>query len=225
MQALTCFVHTVESLQSYCIRTQFHWSTRLLPVMRDRVQSPGGYLSETGILLLALPRYIGDPNVIDHCGLVWGGLRPEQSLGRHADNVIIPLDFTQLFCPGFMLAAGLPSGFTTNIVSCCGEPAFIHSSTGPVVHPFASCHEGPRFNPQGVLTWHWDSPISVVSLQYNCCFAPPVMFNILEQLYRWRCWREVVHPCPVLMINWLRLGRFVHTFTSKLAYTYKSPKI
>ncbi len=33
-------------------------------------KSPGGYFCETGILLLALSRYIGDPDVIDHCGLV-----------------------------------------------------------------------------------------------------------------------------------------------------------
>ncbi len=33
-------------------------------------KSPGGYLHETGILLLALSCYIGDPDVIDHCGLV-----------------------------------------------------------------------------------------------------------------------------------------------------------
>ncbi len=51
--------------------------TRLLPIMRDLASIPGGYLCETGILLLALSRYIGDPEVIDHCGLVWGGLRPE----------------------------------------------------------------------------------------------------------------------------------------------------
>ncbi len=64
-----------------------------------RFKSPGGYLCETGILLLALSCYIGDPNVIDHfCGLVWGRLRPEPSLGPCADNVIIPLDITQLFC-------------------------------------------------------------------------------------------------------------------------------
>jgi hypothetical protein len=31
----------------------------------------------------------------------------------------------------------------------CNLTTFIHSSTGPVVHPFASCHEGPGFNPQG----------------------------------------------------------------------------
>ncbi len=34
------------------------------------VQIPWGYLCETGILLLVLSHYIGDPDVIDHCGLV-----------------------------------------------------------------------------------------------------------------------------------------------------------
>jgi hypothetical protein len=33
-------------------------------------KSTGGYLCKTGILLLALSRYIGDPDVIDRCGLV-----------------------------------------------------------------------------------------------------------------------------------------------------------
>jgi hypothetical protein len=31
----------------------------------------------------------------------------------------------------------------------CNLTAFIHSSTDPVVHLFASLHEGPGFNPQG----------------------------------------------------------------------------
>ncbi len=60
--------------------------------------------------------------MIDHCGLVWGWPRPEPSLGPRAKNVIIPLDLTQLSCPGFTLAAGLPSGFTTDGVGCWGEP-------------------------------------------------------------------------------------------------------
>jgi hypothetical protein len=39
------------------------WTTRLLPVTRGPgFKSPGGYLCETGILLLALSRYIGDPD-------------------------------------------------------------------------------------------------------------------------------------------------------------------
>jgi hypothetical protein len=64
------------SLQSHFILTMFHWSsglTCLLPVTRDLGSNPLGGLtvSETGILLLAFSRYIGDPDVIDHhCGLV-----------------------------------------------------------------------------------------------------------------------------------------------------------
>ncbi len=47
----------VESLQSHCIHTQFHWSSSppiCFPSQGTQVQSPGGYLCETGILLLAL---------------------------------------------------------------------------------------------------------------------------------------------------------------------------
>ncbi len=96
------------------------------------------YICETGILLLALSRYIGDPDVIDHCGLVCDELCPEPSLGRRADNVIISLDLTQPFCPGVMLAAGPPSGFITDIVGCwekpCGDPAIsLHSHTVSLV--------------------------------------------------------------------------------------------
>ncbi len=80
------------SLHSYTVPL-VQCSTRLLPVMRDLGSIPRGVLTvcETGILLLEFSHYIGDPNVIDHCGLVWGGLCPELSLGRSADNVIIPL--------------------------------------------------------------------------------------------------------------------------------------
>jgi hypothetical protein len=134
----------VESLQSHCIHTLFQWSTHLLPIMRDPWSIPrgGGTYVKTGILLLALSCYIGDPHMIDHSGLtVWGGLRPEESLGRRADNVMIPLDLTQHFCPGFTLAAGPPSGFPSNKVGCwggalwraCNLTAFIHSSTGPPI--------------------------------------------------------------------------------------------
>ncbi len=125
--------------------------------MRDLGSIPRGYLCATGILLLALSRYIGDPDVIDHCGLVRGRLRPELSLGCRANNMIIPLDLTQLFCPAFTLAAGPPSGFTTDIVGCwggalwrdCNLTAFTQCLTGPVDYPFVSCHEGPGFNLQG----------------------------------------------------------------------------
>ncbi len=109
---------------THFILTMSHGSSGLpvcFPSQGTQVQNLCGDSCETGILLLALSRYIGDPNVIDHfCGLVWGGLRPEPSLGPRADNVIIPLDLTQLSCPSIMLAAGLPIGFTTDGVSCWG---------------------------------------------------------------------------------------------------------
>jgi hypothetical protein len=71
---------SVESLQSHWLHTQIHWSSAQ-PICflswGTRVQSPGGSLCKTGILLLAFSCYIGDPHVIDHCGLVWGGLCPQ----------------------------------------------------------------------------------------------------------------------------------------------------
>ncbi len=51
----------VESLQSHCIHTQFHWSSGppvCFLLLGTRVQTSGGYLCETRILLLALYRYI-----------------------------------------------------------------------------------------------------------------------------------------------------------------------
>jgi hypothetical protein len=151
----------VEGLQSHFILTMSHWSSGLpicFPSQGTRVHIPWGYLWETGILLLALSRYIGDPDVNDHfCGLIWGGHRPEPSLGPRADNVIIPLDLTQLFCPGFTLAAGPPSSFTTDEIGCwggalsraCNLTSFSPSLTGPVDYPFASRHKGPGFKIPG----------------------------------------------------------------------------
>ncbi len=67
------FCDIVESLQSHCIHTQFHWSRGppvCFPSLGTQVQSPAGYLCKTRILLLALSHYIHDPDMIDHCGLV-----------------------------------------------------------------------------------------------------------------------------------------------------------
>jgi hypothetical protein len=64
--------------------------------------------------MLAMSRYIGDPDVIDHHGLVEADFVLKPSLDPHADNVINPLDLTHLYFLGFKLAAGLPSGFTTD---------------------------------------------------------------------------------------------------------------
>ncbi len=154
------------------------WFSRLLPVMRD----PGSILR---VVLMwnqnspvSLSRYIDDPDVIDHCGPVWGGLHPEPSLGHHADNVIIPLYLTQLFCPGFTLAASPPSGFTTEIVGYqwepCGEPAIsLHSHYVSLVQcttSLLSIMRDPGSIPREVLMWNRDSPVSIVSLQYPNIF-------------------------------------------------------
>jgi hypothetical protein len=149
------------------------WRAFNLTSFSPCLTGPVDYLCETKILLLALSRYIGDPNVIDHHGLVWGGLHPEPSLGPRADNVIIPLDLTQLSCPGFTLAAGLLSIFTTDGVGCWGgspveslQSHFIltmsHWSSGlPVSFP----SQGTQVQiPRGVLMWNQDSPVSAVSL-------------------------------------------------------------
>jgi hypothetical protein len=61
------FIYIVESLQSHFILTTSHWASGLtlcFPSQGIWVQIPWGDLSETGILLLALSRYIGGPDVI-----------------------------------------------------------------------------------------------------------------------------------------------------------------
>ncbi len=101
----------------------------------------------------------------------WTVTRPSS---HPTDNVIILLDLTQLFCPGFMLDAGPPSGFTTDIVGCwgepCGEPAIsLNSYTVPLVQ-WSTCllpiMRDPHSIPRGVLMWNQDSPVGVVLLQY-----------------------------------------------------------
>jgi hypothetical protein len=142
-------------------------------------KSPRGYLCETGILLLEMSRYIGDPNVIDHfCGLVLGGLCPEPSLGPRADNVIIPLDITQLFCAGFTLAAGPPSGFTTTelaarggaLWSACNLTSFSPCLTGPVDYPFASRHMGPKVKSPGGYFCETGIPLLAMSCYSTIVF-------------------------------------------------------
>jgi hypothetical protein len=63
------YLHLVETLQPHMILTMSHWASGLtcyFPPQGSQVQIPWGDLCETGILLLALSCYLGDPNVIDH---------------------------------------------------------------------------------------------------------------------------------------------------------------
>jgi hypothetical protein len=183
-----CGSHSVvESLQSHHLFL-VQWTNPLLPITRDLGSNPlGGYLCETGSLLLALTRYIGDPDVIDHCGLVWGRPRPETSLGPRADNVIIPLDLTQLSCPGFTLAAGLPSGFTTDGVGCWGGALW--TACNLTMSHWSSPVAG--FKSPEVLMWNRDSPVSLVSQQCLCSlpFRCSQLFRLLclSACFAWLC--------------------------------------
>jgi hypothetical protein len=183
-----------------------HWSSGLpvcFPSQGTQVQIPrggGGYLCETRILLLALSRYIGDPDVIDQiCGLVWGGLHPEPSLGPRANNVIIPLDLTQLFCPGFTLTAGSPSGFTTDGVGCwggalwraCNLTSFSPCLTSPVDYLFASHHKGPRFKSQGRYLYETRILLLALSatipLTIHCPFMWIYLSSLFQKILRKQC--------------------------------------
>ncbi len=130
----------VESLQSHMILTMSHWSsglTCLLPATRVTGSNPREVLMwnwDSPVSVVSLhwwPRRDWSST----------GLRPQQlSLGPRADNVTVPLDLTQLSWPGFTLAAGLPSGFTTKGVGCwggalwraCNLTWFSPCLTGPV---------------------------------------------------------------------------------------------
>jgi hypothetical protein len=140
---------SVESLQSRWIHTQS--TGPMVHPFASCHEGPG--FNPQGVLMwnqdspVSFVCYIGDPNVTDHSGLVWGGLRPEPSLGCCAHNMIIPLDLTQLSCPGFTLAAGSPSGFTNwhgwllggspveSLQSHCVHTQFHWSSCPPVCFP------------------------------------------------------------------------------------------
>ncbi len=208
----------MESLQSHFILTLSHWSSGLpvcFPSQGTRVQNPWGDLCETGILLLALSCYVGDPDVIDHfCGLVWGGLCPKTSLGPRVNNVIIALDLTKLFCPGFTLAAGSPYGFTTDGIGCggepCGEPAIsLHSHHVSLLQWTTRLLPVTRDqvqNPWGGLMWNRDSPVSIVSLQYIQYFTICLnIFNIKVSAYKFFYFVDSVSH--VLADVWSRFQR------------------
>jgi hypothetical protein len=75
----------------------------------------------------------------------------------------------------------------------CNLTAFIHSSTGPVVHLFASRHEGHRFNPRGLLMWNWDSPVSFVLLHWwpwrDWSLWPRLRWALSRTITRQSCWQ------------------------------------
>ncbi len=96
----------MESLQSHLIHTMSHWSSGLPRHEGPGFKPQGGYLRETGILLLALSRYIGDPDMIwSLASLPFRGCFTR----LHADNV----KSQQLHRP----SVGASLGFTPTMCS------------------------------------------------------------------------------------------------------------
>ncbi len=127
----------------------------------------------TRYLLLALSRYIGDLDVIQLQALpLFSGCFARLS----ANNVKSQLDRTSQTNPG---SIPLPLLLTTQCpvkapVKMLGGALWrpcnftpIHSLTGPVGQPFASCLGGQRFLSHGCTNSQWNqvSPVSIVSLQ------------------------------------------------------------
>ncbi len=135
-----------------------------------RFKSPGGYLCETRIHLLALSRYIGDPNVIDH------------------QQGFAPPTVTRPSCRQCDSPTWSHTAFLSRFHACCRSPFWLHnrrsrllggspveslqshmiltmshwSSGLPVCFP----PQGSQIQiPWGVLMWNQDSSVSVVSPQ------------------------------------------------------------
>jgi hypothetical protein len=144
------------SLRSYTVPL-VQWSNRLLPVMRDPGSIPRGVLmwnqdSSVGIVSLHWwPRR--DWSSWPH---------PRRASFRSITRPLYPQcdnptwSYTALLSrfharcrSSFQLHIHIVGYWGGAIWRACNLTAFIHSSTGPVVHPFASRHEGPGFNPQG----------------------------------------------------------------------------
>ncbi len=126
-----------------------------------RFKSPGGYLvwnRDSPVSVVSLHWWPWRD---------WSSLQPrllqascqKLSLGPHANNVIIPLDLTQLFCPGFTLTAGPPSSFTIDRVGCWGGGSPVESLQSHMILTMSHWSSGltcllpvtrdPGSNPQG----------------------------------------------------------------------------
>ncbi len=144
----------MESLQSHHV-SLVQWTNLFASRHKgNRLKSPGGYLCGSGILLLALSRYIGDPNVIDH----QQGFAPPTVTRPSCRQCDSPTSSHTAFLsrfPGF--AAGLPSSFTTTESAAGGEPCVEpaisqdshHVSLVQWTNLFASRHKGHRFKSPG----------------------------------------------------------------------------
>jgi hypothetical protein len=166
---LTSFTHssTGPVVQPVCFPSRGTW-----------VQSPGGYLCETGILIVLLHWWPWrDWSLWPRLSRALSQTITRQSC-RQCDN---PTWSHTVLLSRFMLAAGPPYGFPADIVSCWGGGGgscnLTASHTVPLVQwstRFPPVMRDPGSIPRGVLMWNQDSPVSVVSLQTVHLFPLPV---------------------------------------------------
>jgi hypothetical protein len=141
------------SLHSYTVPL-VQWSTRLFPIMRDPGSIP------RGILLWNWDSPVSVVSLQWRDWSLWPRLRQALSQTvtrlscRQCDNPtwshIALLSWFHAPCrSSFWLHNRHSQLLGGALWRACNLTAFIHGSTGPVVHPFASRHEGPGFNPQG----------------------------------------------------------------------------
>ncbi len=148
--AISLHLHTVPMVQ---------WSTHLLPVMRGLGTIPWGVLVWNGDSPVSV--------VSLHCW-PWRDWSLWSRLRRASSRTVTRPSCQQCDNPTWSHTA-LLSWFHVRCRSSfwlhnqhsrllggggalwrgCNLTAFTHSFTGPVVHPFASLHEEPRFNPRG----------------------------------------------------------------------------
>jgi hypothetical protein len=131
---------------------------------------PGGYLCETGILLLALSRYIGDPNVMRSlASLPFSGcftmLRADKCNPTWSHRTLFS-QFHVRCRSSFRLhnrQSRLLGGSPVESLQSRYIYTMSHWSSGlPICFP----SWGTRVQiPRGVLMWNRESPVSVVSLQ------------------------------------------------------------
>ncbi len=166
----------MESLQSHCIHTQFHWSSGppvCFPLWGTQVQSPGDIYVKLGFsccrcLATLMPRRDWS---------LWPRLRwaSSQTVTRpscqQCDNptwshTALLSQFHARCMSSFLLhnwySQLLGRNLLESLQSCCIHTQLHWSSGPPVCFP----SWGTRAQPQGVLMWIRNSPFSVGSLQH-----------------------------------------------------------
>jgi hypothetical protein len=98
----------------------------------------------------------------------------------HTNTFSIYFCFTPLSTGSFSL------GDMCILHRACNLTTDIHSSTGPAIHPFASRHEGPGFNPQGGTYVRTGIHLLALS-RYNIHTVSQRKITVLLAIIVWIC--------------------------------------